>query len=93
MANIVVRVAVLPAVTLVRPSDEPPGQLAPASQDRSSHTSSPGPPASIVPHAMALRSTCSRMVRPNSVVGGTGCASPTAWPLSVRSQTTSHTTG
>src|SRR5688500_4776878 len=69
---------------VVRPSDEPPGQVAPASQERSSHTSSPARPPLTVPQAMPAASRCKPKVRPFSPTVLTGSASvPPAAPSHV----------
>ena len=61
---------------VVRPRDEPSGQVAPASHDRSSQTSSPAAPPAMVAHVMPRVSVCRAIVRPPSVAGPTGWVSP-----------------
>ncbi|WP_208865279.1 hypothetical protein [Amycolatopsis rubida] len=75
----------------MRPSDEPSGQVVPASHERSSQVSSPGPPESMLAQAIPRSSKWSRTVRPKIVADDTGWVSPA--PGAEPSQAAAQTVG
>ncbi|HEY3502263.1 MAG TPA: hypothetical protein VGN37_05655 [Actinocatenispora sp.] len=77
-----------PSGTVVSPSFDPDDQVRPPWKDRSSHTSSPGFPLSMLAHIMS--SACSTMVR-DQTVAVTGVRSLAANAGSLPPQYVSHT--